>query len=330
MSRAKQVLRTPQTLAEILPTIAIRHGSKLALRASGESTLEALSYEALDGRSATARDRIGRLVREGDFVMLAGESNVSRVLAFLGTLRLGAIPVPVNPALDDESLRAVLSEVRPAAVIADAGFLSRTGHYQSACAQIDISTIEDSKAGYDQSRDAVPDGDSIAMLLHTTGTTGRPKGVMLSHRNILSNVAGVIDATNLSSEDSVRTPLPLFHAFPLTVGLLAPLVQGVPIDLEAKPTRLASRIELVRPTFIIGAPALYEAVFRQIRRRADRGFRGGYFKLALGLNRLLFRPVHMALGGRLRYAVSGGAPLRPDTQREALAMGVSLLQGYGR
>jgi long-chain acyl-CoA synthetase len=339
MAQSGQAPLGPRTLAEVARTAATNHASRIALRAPGKSGIEAVSYEALDYRSAAAREAIREHSGDGDFVVLAGDSSVAWVLAFLGIVRAGAIPVPLNQDMDDESLRSIMEEIRPALVIGDEQFHARVESHRGG--RIELSAIEDSTKHDSERLDAAPDPDQLAMLLYTTGTMGSPKGVMLSHNNILSNVTGILEAAKLGGEDSVLTPLPLFHAFPLTVGLLAPLVQGVRVELEPKPTRLAARIRQAQPTLLLGVPALFEAVLRQVRLRAGGGIRGKYMATAKAFNRLLirtvgvnagrllFRPVHRALGGHLRYAVSGGAPLSIDLQREATVLGVPLLQGYG-
>ena len=224
-------------------------------------------------------------------------------------------------------------------MIGDEPFLARVEKYP--CPRFALDVLEDSLSDIPEVSDATPEPGQLAVMLYTTGTMGNPKGVMLSHENILSNIDAVVERANFVDGDLVFTPLPLFHAFPLTVGLLTPLVRGVRAELEPKLTRMAARIRECRPTILLGVPALYEAVFRQVRIRAGTGFRGRYLMAAkafngsliriLGLNagKLLFRPVQHALGGRLRFAFSGGAPLSPELQREAFALGVPLMQGYG-
>ena len=157
----------------------------------------------------------------------------------------------------------------------------------------------------------------------------------------MSNVAAVIEVAGLSEGDAVFVVLPLYHGFPLNTGCLAAIAAGVTIELEHQPARVAARLPLARPTVLLGVPALYATMLRGIRHRAGAGWRGRYLRGALALNRwlirllgvnagrLLFRPVHQALGGRRRDAVSGGAALPAKVQREAFLFGIPLLQGYG-
>lgn len=339
MAKSSHASVGPRTLVDVTGIAASKHPSRVALRAPGRSGMESLTYAALDRRSALVRDAIRGHAHGDDFVVLAGDSSVQWVVTFFGIVRAGSIPVPLNQDMDDESLSSIMAELRPTLVIGDPQFLARVE--SGSGPHVQLSTIEGSLNDAPKGRDANADPDRLAVLLYTTGTMGSPKGVMLSHTNILSNVSGILDAANLGDEDSVLTPLPLFHAFPLTAGLLAPLILGVRVELEPRPTRLAVRIRDAQPTLLLGVPALYEAVLRQVRVRAGNGFRGKYLTAARALNRLLigsvgvnagkflFRPLHRALGGRLRYAISGGAPLALELQREAITLGVPLLQGYG-
>jgi long-chain acyl-CoA synthetase len=330
----------PTMLPAVLADAVARFGApRVAVRGPSRGELRELSYGELDRRSAALRDTLARSIAPGDFVPLCGRNSLEWIVALFGALRAGAIPVPLNPDAHADDLQPILAELAPRALLADASLLRRLpagAELRIALDELDAEATPESTGA-----DATRAPDDPALMLYTTGTTGRPKGVLLSHRNLTANVEGVIDATTLGSDDVVLVALPLYHSFPLTTGCLAAVAAGVRIELEARPTRLAARLGEAQPTLIIGVPALYELLIARIRHRAAGGVQGLYFRAAMWLNgqliqhlglnagRLLFRSLHRALGGRLRYAICGGAPLAAEVQRDAFRLGLPLLQGFG-
>jgi long-chain acyl-CoA synthetase len=183
--------------------------------------------------------------------------------------------------------------------------------------------------------------DSLAAIIYTSGTTGGAKGVMLSHRNLMSNCHAVLQVLDVSARDSVLLVLPLHHAMPFIATLLLPTLVGAYFVIENDLRRIRDRLQEHRPTIFFGVPALYELVYRNILARAEAEGRLGLFlklqrvvraiKALTGFNagHLVFKSVHRALGGRLRFLVSGGAALSPRTARDYFSLGLPLLQGWG-
>jgi long-subunit acyl-CoA synthetase (AMP-forming) len=114
------------------------------------------------------------------------------------------------------------------------------------------------------------DLEELAVLLFTSGTTGNPKGVMLSHRNLMSNVQSFTSFARVSGSDRVLLVLPLHHAFPLTGGLLGAMYLGASVVLESDVRAAGERMTETRPTIFFGVPALYETMLRAIQRGIDR------------------------------------------------------------
>ena len=183
--------------------------------------------------------------------------------------------------------------------------------------------------------------DDLAAIIYTSGTTGGAKGVMLSHRNLMSNCHAVLQALEVSAKDSVLLVLPLHHAMPFLATVLLPGLVGAHFVIENDLRRIRDRLQEHRPTIFFGVPALYELVYRNILARAEAE---GRLKLFLRLQRvvvlvkkltgvnighIVFGSVHKALGGRLRFLVSGGAALSPRTARDYFSLGLPLLQGWG-
>lgn len=203
----------------------------------------------------------------------------------------------------------------------------------------------------------VDDGtaDALATIVYTSGTTGRPKGVMLSHRNILWNAFAAQLKINVYPSDLFLSFLPLSHTFERTVGYYLPMMCGSTIAYNRSVPELAEDLLVIRPTILVSVPRVFERVYNKIQaglaektpmaRRlfaaaVDIGWRrfeyqqgrvpySGNMLLWPLLNKLVAAKVVAKLGGRLRFAVCGGAPLPPVVARLFIGLGLPLVQGYG-
>jgi long-chain acyl-CoA synthetase len=201
------------------------------------------------------------------------------------------------------------------------------------------------------------DGEAgqLATIVYTSGTTGRPKGVMLSHSNILANADSGLEYVPMYQEDVLLSFLPLSHTFERTVGYYAPMMTGATVAYARSIPQLAEDLLIIRPTVLISVPRIYERVYNRImsglaekppiatrlfklavdtgwRRFLRRQGRGGWhpsFLLWPLLDKLVAGKIMARLGGRLRLAAAGGAPLPPAIARVFIGLGLNLLQGYG-
>jgi len=203
----------------------------------------------------------------------------------------------------------------------------------------------------------VADPHGLATIVYTSGTTGRPKGAMLSHRNILANAEAVTRIVPAYLEDVFLSFLPLSHAFERTTGYYLPIMAGSCVAYARSIQDLPEDLLAIRPTVLVSVPRIYERVHAKLQQQlADKGFparvlfgwteaigwrrfeamQGRGRKPGTGaelvwavLRHLVADKVLSRLGGRLRLAVSGGAPLHPKISHCFLALGLPLLQGYG-
>lgn len=200
------------------------------------------------------------------------------------------------------------------------------------------------------------DPDALATLIYTSGTTGPPKGVMLSHRNILANAEAVLRRIPALPSDRFLSFLPLAHAFERTVGYYLPMMAGCSVSYARSIEQLRDDLLSVRPTVMLSVPRVYDKIYLAIQAKlGDAGLKRRLFDktVALGWQRfeaghgraaapgigaralwallrpLVARPVLQRLGGRLRVAVSGGAPLSPTVARFFIGLGLPLTEGYG-
>src|SRR5205085_4529099 len=181
----------------------------------------------------------------------------------------------------------------------------------------------------DQAGDLPPsEPDDPATLFYTSGTTGPPKGVPLTHGNLAFQLNALVRTGIVTEADRVLLPLPLHHVYPFVIGMLAPLAFGVPIVLPQALTgpQIVRALREGQVTLVIGVPRLYRALAAGVRARSEAAgrvaallFQAGASlstwlrrRLALRLGKLLLRPLHRQLGPRLRVLVSAGAALDPD------------------
>jgi long-chain acyl-CoA synthetase len=341
-----------RTLVDLLERAAERYGSDTALIArkpSGERT--SMTYRELRDRAHRAALVLARRgIKPGDRVLLIGENSPDWVLAYFAILCAGAVAVPLDHLISADELAPICKIAEPAAALRSAGVAKRLGAgiRDTAAAVVEIDLAELVRP-FVLNRAATPppapDRKTLASIVFTSGTTGAPKGVMLTHGNFTSEAAMLSRVFALSGDDTVLSLLPLHHTFEFTCGMLLPLASGAaiayPLEVDAK--NLTRTLADIRPTALIGVPALWEAIHRRIIDEVEA--RGPFFGAAFGqlrdLNRrldrdsginlgsILFRQAHSALGGNLRLAVSGGAALPHRVAEFFSDIGIHLLEGYG-
>ena len=191
------------------------------------------------------------------------------------------------------------------------------------------------------------DSDSLATIVFTSGTTGRPKGVQLTHANILSNVIAATAAVPIGPEDRLLSFLPLSHMFERTVGYYSPMLHGSTVAFARSIATLREDFRLQPPTVMVSVPRVYEKIYRgltskkplnspvgrllvSLSRRAGRSGPLSLWRI-LGLlpRRLIGRKVLQGLGGHLRIAITGGAAMNSAVADFFNGIGLKVLQGYG-
>jgi long-chain acyl-CoA synthetase len=324
-------------------------------------------------RSALAHEAL----ETGDRVAILLRNCPEWVMFDQAALSLGLITVPLytddraenaSYILQDAAVKLLLVQdagrwKRLAEAIGDAPFPRRVVILEASPTAGELAA-EDARVvvAEDWLPDSAPeleqrDGDpsALATIVYTSGTTGRPKGVMLSHHNILSNAHGALSIIDCYQEDRFLSFLPLSHTLERTGGYYLPMMAGASVAFARSVAQLAEDMQSIRPTVIIAVPRVFERVhqriFEQMRTRPVpvrwlfrlavasgwRAFlheqgRGGWHPLLLLwplLRRKVADQVLAKLGGRLRIAVSGGAPLPGPVAHTFISLGLPLLQGYG-
>ncbi|MCB9761480.1 MAG: AMP-binding protein [Alphaproteobacteria bacterium] len=344
MQRPVKPLRPHDTLLDFLDEVAERHDLAPALLRAQDEGFSRISYREMRERAHAAAQRlIDAGVSQGDRVVLSGQNHPDWAIAYFGILRAGGIAVPLDPALAPEQAANVAATASTRAAVLDAK--ARAGFGEVLVGpQLDLHAA--AAAG---PTDRLPPQSArpsdVASILFTSGTTGVPKGVMLSNENFCTLLSSLGRIFELRESDRVLSVLPLHHTFEFTCGLLLPLSRGARVLYldEINGERLTWGLREGRVTGMVGVPALWQLLERRIRSQVRE--RGDLFETVfdagleinrwvgkttgLDAGRLFFGSVHDRLGGNIRFLISGGAALPKGTHQLFSGVGLHLAEGYG-
>ncbi len=326
-------------------------------------------------------DRVGRWqaalaaegVRPGDRLALSLRNGPDWVAVDQAALGLGLVDVPLYTDDRPDNVAFILQDAAARVlVLQDAAAWRRLAPAlrEAGCVERIVVLGEPPDEGVDDGRvrfasEWLPpegelrarDGDphALASIVYTSGTTGRPKGVMLSHHNMLSVAHAALTLVDCYQEDVFLSFLPLSHTLERTGGYYLPMMAGAAVAYARSIPQLAEDLQAVRPTILIAVPRIFERIYVRLHQQLAKGsplrrmlfaatvsvgwrrFEHGQGRAAWSpdfllwplLDRLVGRKVRARLGGRLRAAVSGGAALPLEVARVFIGLGVTILQGYG-
>ncbi len=190
--------------------------------------------------------------------------------------------------------------------------------------------------------DAVIDPDSMAALIFTSGTTDLAKGVMLSSKNIVSDVRSVCSMLYLDETDSSISILPLHHTYECTANFLVMMYNGCCFSFNEGLKYIVQNMQETRPTILMLVPLILENMHKKIIKQASKSLLSKlklnlaieisnflYYFLKIDIRRKIFKQIHNIFGGRVRLVISGAAAINPDVSNDLCAMGIRIVQGYG-
>lgn len=196
------------------------------------------------------------------------------------------------------------------------------------------------KKGNKKFIDAKINNEAMSFMIFTSGTTAMSKAVMLSHKNIASNLMDIATILSLDEEDTLLSFLPLHHTFECTVGFLYPISRGASIAFCDGIRHIASNIKDYQITAMISVPALYENIYKRLMKNVEKKGKLQEFekvmkltnmlsKVGIDFRRKMFKEIHDGLGGKLRLLVNGAAALSPEVEKGFNDLGITTVQGYG-
>lgn len=305
------------------------------------------------GRVASAL--IVRDITPASRVMLLSENRPEWGVAFFGILKAGATVVPVDHELSEAELVNIARRSEAKVALVSEELLERLPALQAAFEKAGLSTRVATLADALEGDPTKPDGigpvrrsaspDDVASLIFTSGTTGTPKGVMLTHRNFAALVSKLAGTFDIGVGDGILSVLPLHHTFEFSAGFLTPFSRGAEIAYidELSADRIGEVLKAGHVTGMVGVPALWQLFHRKITQEMAarpklveellKGLMGINAQLRdrrdLNLGKLLFWPVHQKFGGNIRFLVSGGSALPDDVHKAFHALGFKMDEGYG-
>src|SRR5437016_6788314 len=345
-------MTSPRTLQSVVDSLG-EHAEKTALVVFGRKDRQQWCFKKL---AACVRSFANGLIRHdfesGDTFAIFAENSAQWIAAALGIIRAGMIIVPLDVQLGDKTLAHTLEASKARAIITTQKRVKRIEKLglKQKPKLILLDAEEDNEQSWERllkvEETELPSvrADDEAVLFYTSGTTGPPKGVPLSHGNITSQLEAITGLQVMSETDRVLLPLPLHHVYPFVIGMLAPLTLGLtlvlPFSLSGQ--QLLRAIREGEVTTIVGVPRLYSALYSGINARVEssgwlvRGLfsallaiSGSARKLGLRIGKLLFRSLHKRFGKKLRLLASGGAALDPELAAKLEALGWQVAIGYG-
>ncbi|MFC2130381.1 AMP-dependent synthetase/ligase [Bacteroidota bacterium] len=374
------------TIPAMYNELANKYGdSKAAIMYKFEGEYKSISHEKT--REMVECFALGLMelgIRERDRVGIVSENRVKWIIADLGILSIGAVDAPIFPTLTAKQEQYIFGNCTATAVIVSNNFqlqkilefkkempslrhvIVMNNDYKTQDVSVksmaevmkrgkELRTSEERKLLLRERMNRITT-DDLATIIYTSGTTGDPKGVMLTHKNILSNIEGVFDAIPLDDNDTFLSFLPMCHSYERTTGYYSALATGGTVALAESLETVAVNLQEVKPTIMTTVPRLLEIVKKKIytnmetespakRKIFDMAIDVGrkYIRkklnnerISIGLktkyalaDKMVFSKIRERFGGNLRMFVSGGAALSDDVCEFFLAAGMTVIEGYG-
>ena len=327
-----------RTIVDFLRDAVKAHGPRDALLFKPGFRYQRWSYDRLwaeSGQVATLLQRRG--LSKGDQVLVWGPNCPQWVLIFFGCLRAGVIAVPLDLRSAPDYVERVISRITP-----KLAFTSRytpRDDVDIGLPEITFENLESEIYDLPEPEHVAIQPDDLAEVMFTSGTTGDPKGVMLTHRNLAANIEGITQYITCNTSSRLLSILPLSHMYEQMGGLLTVLHFGASVTYPTsrQPTVLARTMRERQITTMLlvpqGLELLMNGIEREVRRQGKGALWDKLLKIAertpYPLRRRLFGRVHKQFGGKLDFIVSGGAALDPELGRKWELLGVKIVQGYG-
>ena len=327
-----------ETLNDIIEESARKFGGKDAFMIRPGFRTRAWSYRDLnDIVPRVARYLSDSGMKKGDRVLIWGVNRPEYGIAFLAALRLGAILVPLEANYAAEFAQKIAERTRASGIIVSTQTLARAKTL--GLPLYEMERLPDLARQCAPLPKAAVSGDDLAEVVFTSGTTGDPKGAMLTHRNILSNAVAATQIFPIGPKQRLLSFLPLSHMFEQLAGFFTVLLSGASViyPTSRQPAVVRRTFKERKVSMVLITPAVVKSLMLAIERSAEaqgkkelfQKLRGIARRLPMPLRRLVFFSVHRQFGGRFRYIVSGGAALDPALGESWRELGIDVLQGYG-
>lgn len=295
-------------------------------------------------------------------IAVISENRYEWGMAYLATVCGTGVVVPLDKSLPENEIESLINRSEVEAIFYSKKYdavMNRLNEEESTKIKYFISMDLEEKQGnvYSQKElvkqgkklledgnreflDATIDNEKMGIMLFTSGTTAQSKAVMLSHKNIASNLMDIASVIKIDENDTFLSFLPMHHTFECTVAFLYAMYKGAATAFCEGIKHIAENIKEYQITAMISVPILYENMYKRLMKaiekqgkmeKVQKGIKITQFLLKFGIDirRKVFKDIHNNFGGKLRLFVAGGAALDPETEKGFNQLGIKMLQGYG-
>ncbi|HUI30917.1 MAG TPA: AMP-binding protein [Candidatus Acidoferrales bacterium] len=348
-----------ESIQDMVIGSARRYGSKLALEDFNETPISKVSYNVLlDNvlRFGAALRNLG--IKERDHIAVIGENRVQWAISYLTAMAFNLVVVPVDKNLGVNEILNILHESEASAIVFSETFepmlrekkssFKHLKHYIS----MDLkkheggfhSMTELINRSYAVELSKLPqiNPDEMAVIIFTSGTLGRAKGVMLSQKNLASNLMDMVAQFGIFPTDRFLSILPMHHTYECTCGMLCPLYGGSSVFFARSLKTVVEDLQRSQATILLAIPLLYDKMFKAVY----RGIKEKKLVAPLirpmikatdilerigwkGSKKIIFREIHNRFGGSIRCFIAGGAAPDPVVAKGLREFGFGFVQGYG-
>lgn len=335
-----------------------RHFLKYKTQGRVENETFEQFYESVKKWAAFLREHG---VKEGHRVALISEKSSAQVRLMYATWLLGAIAVPVCEVFGHKEMEFVLKDCDPKLIIVQDKLMEKFSPNFGKIAHFSFYDLIAHTENHSDTVEIAPlkkcAVDDVAALIYTSGSTGMPKGVMLTHRNLSANALSATKSVEISNEDVCFSILPYWHSFAMTLEVITPMLAGFCVAFANDRRDFLKSMEIYNPSVILGVPRVFETmrsgILKQISKESStvqklfhnalknaistngksnkEAGKGGLIRRLLnrGADKLFFEKIRSKFGNRLKFFISGGAPLDMEYQHFFKALGIPVYQGYG-
>lgn len=346
------------SLQEMLVRSAKVYGDKLALEDLNDTPIGRVTYSQLLKKVlqfGTALRNLG--IEERTHIALIGENRVQWVIGYLTSMAFNCVVVPIDKNLSENEIYNIIHESDSEAIIFSGTFsetftgshssLRRIKHFVS----MDKTTNPEFHYMVDliESTDPIKpeelpeiDPNDLAEIIFTSGSLGRAKGVMLSQKNITSNLVDMVSMLFIYPEDRFLSVLPIHHTYECTCGMLCPLYAGASVHYARNLKTVADDLQRVKATMLLGVPLLFDKMYKRIMKTIQNDrikskvvpplmkLTGAISKIGWkDIKKKVFAELHEKFGGEIRLFIAGGAAPDPEVAKGLRELGFNFVQGYG-
>lgn len=285
----------------------------------------------------------------GNHIAVFGENSYEWILTHFAATCGGSVIVPIDKELDANSIVELLADSKSRVLVYSDTYADIAEELQVKLPYITYINMRDVPEQIEQGKNLIADGytdyinkeinkDDLASIVYTSGTTGKSKGVMLTHNNLMSDLYAASCSARIDGTSILL--LPLHHTFGLVAGLYSVMYYGHPLYINRSLKRVVDDMKKAKPQNTFVVPLIVETLYKSIWNTAkkqgkDKALRilikvsNALRKIGIDLRRKLFKSVLAAFGGNLEVIICGGAPLNPELVKGLDAFGITLMNGYG-